>query len=475
MAKVVVVGLGPAGPEQLSAAAAEAIAATPTRFLRTAKHPAATAVEGAGSFDHHYVEAASFDDVYARIVDDLVAAACHHGEVLYAVPGSPLVLERSVELLRSDGRVEVELVPSMSFLDLAWERLGIDPIDTSVRLVDGHRFSTAAAGQRGPLLVAHVHDRWVCSDIKLAVEDPPRQPVTVLQRLGLPEEAVFQVPWAELDRSFEPDHLTALWIPELDTPVAGELQRFVELVATLRRSCPWDRRQTHASLTRHLLEEAYETIDALQGLAEAGIRGALDGNGNPIDDGTDPEVAAAAYSHLEEELGDLLFQVGFHARIAAEQGAFTLADVARGITDKLVARHPHVFRPPRAGAEGEPDAAALSASWEQAKKEEKGRGSVMDGIPRTLPALAYASKVVSKATAVVGEASLPVLAAGADAPGAASSRRGPVAPDHDLGDRLLAWVVEARRAGVDPEQALRASADRLANTIRAAEAEAAQR
>ena len=107
--------------------------------------------------------------------------------------------------------------------------------------------------------------------------------------------------------SFDPDHLTALWIPQLAAPVAVELVRFAELVRTLRRECPWDREQTHRSLTRHLLEETYETLEAIEAL-----------------DDSDTSVA-----HLEEELGDLLFQVFFHATLAAEEGWFTLADVAR--------------------------------------------------------------------------------------------------------------------------------------------------
>jgi uncharacterized protein YabN with tetrapyrrole methylase and pyrophosphatase domain len=192
-----------------------------------------------------------------------VAAATEHGRVLYAVPGSPAVAERSVALLRADGRVGVTLVPGLSFLDLAWVRLGVDPLAEGVRVVDGARFATDAAGERGPLLVSHCDRRSVLSDIKLAVDDPPAEPVTVLQRLGLPDESVTEVAWDDLDRAVEPDHLTSLWIPELAAPIAGELGAFAELVTTLRESCPWDREQTHQSLTRYLLEETYEALEAL--------------------------------------------------------------------------------------------------------------------------------------------------------------------------------------------------------------------
>jgi tetrapyrrole methylase family protein/MazG family protein len=134
------------------------------------------------------------------------------------------------------------------------------------------------------------------------------------------------VSWADLDRDVEPDHLTSLYVPVLAAPVGAELVRFGELVQLLRRECPWDREQTHQSLVRHVLEEAQEVADAIDAL------------------GDDPEATeAAAIDHLEEELGDLLLQVYLHATLAAEQGWFTLADVARGIHEKLVERHPHVF------------------------------------------------------------------------------------------------------------------------------------
>ncbi|MDQ2826858.1 MAG: SAM-dependent methyltransferase, partial [Actinomycetota bacterium] len=305
MGDVVVVGLGPAGADLLTIAAVEAIAGIPQKYLRTSRHPAATAVAGAVSFDHLYETAATFEQVYAGIVDALVEAATEHGTVLYAVPGSPLVAERSVELLLADGRVSVRLVPALSFLDLAWVALGVDPVAAGVRIVDGRRFAVEAAGERGPLLVAQCDTRQVLSDIKLAVEDGSGLTVTVLQRLGLPDQSVTTVAWADLDREVAPDHLTSLYLPAAAPPVAREVARFDELVRTLRERCPWDREQTHRSLTRHLLEETYEVLEAIE---------ALPGPGDHEHDDD-----AGSFEHLEEELGDLLFQVVFHATLAAEE------------------------------------------------------------------------------------------------------------------------------------------------------------
>ena len=415
----------------MTAETAAAIARIPHRYLRTARHPSAGVVGEATTFDDLYETAETFDEVYDGIVAALVAAAEEHGEVLYAVPGAPTVAESSVERLRADGRVEVELLPALSFLDLAWARLGVDPLDAGVRLVDGHRFGIEAAGERGPLLVAQCDHRDVLSDIKLALEDGEAT-VTVLQRLGLPDEHVVTLPIHDLDREVEPDHLTSVWIPQLAAPVAGEVAAFAEVVARLRRDCPWDREQDHHSLRRHLLEESYEVLEAIDHL--------------DVD-------AGEGFDELEEELGDLLFQIVFHATLAAEEGRFTLADVARGISEKLIGRHPHVF-----GDVEVTSAAELAETWEQNKVKEKGRASVMEGIPATLPALLYALKVQKKARASGVEWRDLVTAEVADAVG-------------DIGLRLLTLVDEAAAAGEDAESALRIAAeavrdrfDNLSNT-----------
>lgn len=451
-----VVGLGPAGPDLLTAGTLEALGRARPQYLRTDRHPAASALTGARSFDHVYDAEPTFGAVYRRIVDELVQAARAQGDVLYAVPGSPRVLERSVELLvargagpdaRADGDgdpIEVDVLPALSFADLAWVRLGVDPLEEGVRLIDAHRFAELAAGERGPLLVAHCHSRRVLSDVKLAFETDTPAKAVVLQRLGLPTEAIFEVDWADLDRSFEPDHLTALFLPEVAAPVAGELQRFSALVRTLRERCPWDREQTHRSLTRHLVEETYEVVEAIENL---------------------DEETGEGYEHLAEELGDLLFQVMFHATLAAEQGAFTLADVARGVHAKLVGRHPHVFGDVHAG-----DAATVLRNWEDIKRDEKGRASVFDGIPAALPALLRALKVQRKAEVLgmgpelsAGEAEATTDEPPPDQPSPDQPSRDPIGPG------LFALVAAARRLDVDPEAALRATTTRFVEAARAEE------
>lgn len=427
--RVVVVGLGPAGPDLVTPAALAAIRRVPHRYVRTTRHPAASVVLPAVSFDPLYEAARTLEEVYAGIADALVEAASEHGEALYAVPGSPAVAERSVALLRADDRVSVELVAGLSFLDLVWGRLGVDPVAAGVRVVDGRRFAVEAAGSAGPLLVAQCDAPHVLSEVKLAVEGETPARVVVLQRLGLPDERVVEVAWDDLDRGVEPDHLTSLYIPELPSPVGAELVRFAGLVRVLRERCPWDREQTHQTLTRHLLEETYEVLEAIEGLARRG--------GDP-----------ASYEHLEEELGDLLFQVYFHATMAAEAGAFTLADVARGIHDKLVRRHPHVFAGVQATTAGD-----VMRNWEHIKRAEKGRTSALDGIPAALPSLLYALKVQRKAASVGFDWPEVEGVYAKVAEELAEVRDHPSA--EEMGDLLFTVVNLARHLGVDPEAALR--------------------
>ena len=426
--RIEIIGLGPSADEYITDHTRQRISAHQHRFLRTAQHPCAHLVVDAITFDERYETSGTFDDVYIGIANDLIAAAIQHGEILYAVPGSPLILERTVRLLMSDDRIECIVNPAMGFLEIAWARLGIDPIEHSVRLIDGHQFATAAAGLTGPLLVAHCHANWVLSDIKLAAEDTDNvsnddMPVVILHHLGLPDEVVMTVAWSELDHSIEADHLTSIYIPELRAPVGKDLIAFHELARTLRRECPWDREQTHQTLTTYLLEETYEVVDAIA---------ALD-----VDD-------AQTDDHLIEELGDLLYQIEFHAAIAEQEGRFTMGDVARGIHEKLVRRHPHVFSP-TAGSSVDND--ALVKSWDDIKKAEKAAKGIVaglfDGIPQATGSLAYASAILKRAN----KAGVPI-----ELPSPGAQELGDIA---DLGMHLLEVVAECRRRGVDPEVALR--------------------
>jgi XTP/dITP diphosphohydrolase len=199
-----------------------------------------------------------------------------------------------------------------------------------------------------------------------------------------------------------------------------EVERLVEVMARLRQECPWDAQQTHRSLVQYLIEETAETIEAIE---------------------------AADQDHLREELGDLLLQVIFHAEIASEQTpGFTVDDIARGIADKLISRHPYVF----ATAEVPSD---LHFTWEQRKVLEKGRTSALQGIPDQLSALARANKIISRARSRRVAVTLP------DEPISAE----------ELGAQLLALAARAHAAGIDPDRALRDAVRGLETRVREAE------
>ena len=451
---VVVVGLGPAGPDLTNELTRRTIAGVAHRYLRTSRHPSAGIVPGASSFDDVYERADTFDDVYAEIVERLVAAAREHGEILYAVPGSALVLERTVRLLRADDRVATKVLPAMSFLDVAYARLGIDPVESAVRLVDGHTFATSAADDHGPLLVAHTHANWVLSEIKLSIDENPPERAVLLHHLGLDDEQVIEVDWADIDRTLEADHLTSLYIPQLGVPVGASLVRFHQLARTLREQCPWDREQTHRSLVKYLIEETYETVDAIEALDED----------NPLTD-----------EDLIEELGDLLYQIEFHATIAEQEGRFTMADVAQGIHDKLVRRHPHVFGNVEAN-----DTETVLSNWEAIKRAEKGRTSIFEGVPGSLPALSYAAKLQSKAAGVGFDwpdvdGAIPKISEELAEVQDARLRGDAEHVREEVGDLLFAVVNVARHLKIDPESALRAAAHKFRSRFEALELLAVER
>jgi XTP/dITP diphosphohydrolase len=208
-------------------------------------------------------------------------------------------------------------------------------------------------------------------------------------------------------------------------PVPGRLSQVERLVAVmdrLRRDCPWDAEQTHLSLLPYLVEEACEVVEA-------------------VETGTSAD--------LREELGDLLLQVVFHARLAMEEpGGFDLDAVAAGIADKLVDRHPHVFATDEVPTD-------LHASWEQRKAVEKGRTSALEGIPERLSALSRATKVVGRTRSRRVPLTLP------DEPVTAA----------EVGAQMLALVARAQASGVDAEQATRTALRGLEARVREAEAE----
>ena len=447
-----VVGLGPSSAQHLTAHTTELLTSSPVVRLRTRIHPAADAFSGVSSYDDYYDSADSFEVLYPKIVDNLVelASTSPNGEVVYAVPGSPMVAERTVELLRLRSDVEVICEPAISVIDVACARLGKDPMALGLRVVDALGSVEPFRGP-GPLLILQTY----APEILASVADrlPRETVVTVLHHVGLDDEVIKELPAMELVSFDSADHLTSLWVEGLRT--AGEsMDDLVDFMRRLRAECPWDQEQTHASLTRHLLEEAYETLDAL----ETFVRVESEGGDHSI-----------AVAHVEEELGDLLFQIVFHAELGDEEGHFNFATIADGVRDKLTGRHPHVFGDVEVSGSEE-----VASRWEDLKKKEKGRESVTDGIAWQLPALTLYAKLLRKAQQVdlgsgTGEnargQAISALQSLNFAPSGAIDSQSTSDTESAWGDALSAIAMCAQWSGVDLEGVLRERALQLRSEI----------
>lgn len=447
--RVRVVGLGPGAPGALTVGAVAALEGAATARLRTRRHPSAARFAAVDSYDEWYERADSFDSLYASIAEDLVrlAAASPDGEVVYAVPGSPLVAERTVEILRGREGIELVVEPAVSVVDAACAALGVDPMAAGLRVVDA---LSPIDWREGPHLVLQCYAPEVLAVLGERLEGCR---VTVLHHLGMADERVAAVdPRGLAAGAADADHLTSLWV-EVPRGAAEATAGLVALVHRLRLECPWDQEQTHASLARHLLEEAYEALDALEAYVRAGD--------------------AATCAHLVEELGDLWCQIVFHAELGDEEGRFDLTDVADRLSAKLVARHPHVFGDATAATADE-----VAARWEVLKREEKGRASAIEGVIWQLPSLTLYAKLLRTAAALGLELAPPAASRAAaraaldalvldDAPASDAAAASDVDPA--WGDALVSLAALARHAGVDLEGVLRERARRLGDAIVGAE------
>ncbi|MBQ1867310.1 MULTISPECIES: SAM-dependent methyltransferase [Selenomonas] len=220
MATITVVGLGPGRAGLITRESWELMEKAERLVLRTRIHPTVEALETAGmvfsTYDGFYDEAADFETLYRKIAADLLARAAAEGDIVYAVPGSPLVAERTVVLLRELGResaVTVDIRPGMSFVEVMYTRLGIDPID-GLTIIDAEDVETLKEKPAQSLVITQVYNQQIASDTKLMLMDlyPDEYEVMYIHNLALPDESIRQIPLYELDRQKDVDHLTSLFI-----------------------------------------------------------------------------------------------------------------------------------------------------------------------------------------------------------------------------------------------------------------------
>lgn len=435
-ARITIVGLGPGNPEQLTVEARRVLADAPEVWFRTLRHPTLEGLEvrASRSFDDLYDSLDSFEAVYDAIVERCWGLAARDEGLVYAVPGDPMVAEATVRGLLARARAEgtaVRIVHGVSFIEPVLGALGVDPLAEGLQVADA--LSPVVSPER-PALFAQVHDQRVATGLKLALLElyPPEHAVTVVRDAGRASVSVQRVAIEELDRLDGFDHLTTVFVPALGLiDNVRTFDGFRAIIARLRApdGCPWDRQQTHSSLRKHLLEESYEALTAL-------------------DDG---DTVA-----LEEELGDILLQIVLHARIGEEHGEFDAADVVEGIARKIIRRHPHVFGDVQVSGADE-----VLKNWEAIKKQEKGDAprSTLSGIPRSLPAL-HKAHLIQKRVARVGfdwenvEGAIGKLEEEVAEVREAVSAGDDVHVREELGDLLFATVNVSRFFGQNAEELL---------------------
>lgn len=441
MGSIKIIGLGAGDMDQLSLGIYRAIKQANTVWIRTLDHPLVAKLADEGvtfkSCDRMYEEATDFSTVYERITERLLEEAVQsEDDLVYAVPGHPLVAEETVQQLLKQQEVNVEIMGGGSFLDAMFTTLRIDPIE-GFQLLDGLTMDVDDPALTSHLIIAQVFDAMSASEVKLKLMErlPDTYPVTIVNGAGTSKEQIKTVPLYELDRETVLSNLTALYVPPVkeDQLLNREFDRLRGIIRTLRGpgGCPWDQKQTHESLKRHLIEEAYELLEA-------------------IDEEDD--------DHIAEELGDILLQVMLHAQIGEDAGYFTIHDVIGILSEKMVRRHPHVFSDVEVD-----DAEDVITNWEAIKAKEAGRAdrsSVLDGIPKGLPGLLSALKLQKKAGKVgfdwgseepMWEKLFEEIHEWAQEVHAESSKRSM----KEFGDVLFAFVNIARFHGIDPEEAIR--------------------
>ena len=381
MGSITIVGLGPGPFGCMSLETWDIVRQATTLLLRTAIHPTVGELQARGvvfeSYDALYEQGTDFDSIYAAIAADVLKRAQQGQNVVFAVPGSPMVAEKTVGLIRGkaqEEQVPVRILPGMSFFELLCNRLGVDP-QQGMTIMDAQEIETLPADLPTGLVITQVFSPYIASELKLSLMErlQDEAPVIVARHLGLPDESVESVPLFELDRQAGFDHLTSVYVPHCSPRQnTFSLDPVVNIMARLRSpdGCPWDIEQSHATLRRYIIEEVYEVLEAI--------------------DEKDP-------AHLCEELGDLLLQIVFHARMAEENGDFSMQDVVDTVTEKLIRRHPHVF-----GDISVRDAAEVIVNWDAIKRREKTvkPQSALDGVPKGLPALLRANKLQLKAAKV---------------------------------------------------------------------------
>ncbi|GKX68727.1 nucleoside triphosphate pyrophosphohydrolase [Inconstantimicrobium mannanitabidum] len=435
-----IVGLGPGAESGLTLGTINALKESDYIFLRTEKHPTVDYLRELGikfeTYDYSYENNQSFDEVYKTIAEDLIVKA-REKDLVYAVPGHPLVAERSVLNLISlceKENITYDILPAVSFVDAIIEALKIDPIE-GLKIIDAFDMENQIMDKRIGTIITQVYNQFIASEVKLKLLDYYKDETEIyfIRAAGVKGlESIRKIPLYEMDRQEDIDYLTSIYIPK-DLENKKDIYDLVNLVEVLRgeNGCPWDREQTHESVKNALLEESYEVVDAIE---------------------------KEDYDGIIEELGDVLFQVVFHSVIGKEEAYFDLNDIVEVVHNKMVSRHPHVF-----GEANVKDTEGVLKAWDELKKKEKSLNTVTDelnAVAKALPGLLRAQKIQKKASKVgfdwdkVEDVILKIEEELKEVKQVYNGQNEARIKD-EMGDLIFACVNLARFLGVDSEDAVK--------------------
>ncbi len=440
MEKIYILGFGCGGRGEVTLRTLEVLKACDKVYVRTTRHPAAEILDEFNiaytSFDALYDTADDFAALYKTIAETVTQS--DGANVAYIVPGSAVFAETSVQLIRETAPCPVEIIPAVSFADGVFAALGKDAA-ASFKLIDALRIGEQPPDTETTNVICQVYDNDVASDLKLALMQHygDEQEVWIVTAAATAEERILKVRLYELDRTDAVNHLTTVVVPPTDQKRRYGFHDFTQIIRKLRgeQGCPWDRAQTHESLTPYIIEEAYEAVDAIRN--------------------NDPD-------NLCEELGDVLLQIMLHAAIAEETGAFDITDIVDNVARKMIRRHPHVFTDMGTPAD-------IGQMWEAIKSDEhhyETQSDRLSGVAKSLPALIYAQKIQKKAAKIgfdfkdakeaagkIGEELAELFAA---------QRSGSVDKlKEEAGDLLFAAVNTIRLLDIGAEDALKAAAEKF--------------
>ena len=371
--KIEIIGLGAGDIEQLPLGIYRKLHSEERIvYTRTIAHPVIGELQAEGvrfhAFDAMYEKHDDFETVYEEIAMYLLELAKSES-ILYAVPGHPLLAEKTVQLLLEQDNVKVDIVGGNSYLDDLFTALKIDPIE-GFQFIDATSFTRENLNFTNHIIFCQVYDQFIASEVKLTLLEDLQADynIKIVEAAGTKDEKVQTIELQDLDRVAKTSNLLSVYVPPVPKEeLKHQFDTLRSIVKTLRGpdGCPWDRKQTHESLREYAIEEVYELIDA-------------------INRGNDEDIV--------EELGDVLLQVMLHSQIGEDHGYFTIDDVIKRISEKMIHRHPHVFHPEKEWK-----------SWDELKREEKKideETSILDSVVTHAPALQVAYKLQKKAAKV---------------------------------------------------------------------------